>query len=292
MKILSIFGVLVMTSGINPAFAGSYASMNEFKSKMLAASRNGTKYQEVCDSRRNQTDKKYTRKVTIGEIKNVALKALNDREVTDNFLKDKIVKTLSYDGSTFEMDTHQRKKKFENSIKENNIISQSATVEKSSGADVNASYSAYGASIGVQYYVSESKKWTDTSTNSTGSSSTLIEEYTWDPTQKPYKVEYYRQQYAYKDTASLRIDYEITQYKIILTCEYYKKTPEFVGTKKQKEKQRDEWRKKSVARTAITFDTDGGKDILGKNRHTIMTDVNFDIKYSDKFSVAKITELE
>ncbi|MEJ6710240.1 MAG: hypothetical protein QNK92_15845 [Amylibacter sp.] len=190
------------------------------------------------------------------------------------------------------MNKYQKKKQYENLIQENNIISQSATVDRSSSANVNASYSAYGASIGVQYYVSESNKWTDTSTNSSGSASTLTESYTWNVLQKPYKVEYYRQHYAYKDTASLRVDYEITKYEVDLTCEYYKKTPKFAGTKEQKRHQRDKWRETGKSRTAITITADGGRDILGNNRHTIMTDVNFDIKYSDKFSIAVITELE
>ena len=288
MKILSIFGVLVMTSGINPALAGNYASMNEFKSKMLAAS----DFQKACDGQRNDSDRKYTRKIVIGDNMTVSLKALNDKEVTDNFLKDKIVKTMVYDGITFEMNKYQRKKTFANTKREDNIISQSATVDKTSSANVNASYSAYGASIGVQYYVSESNKWTDTSTNSSGSESTLEEVFTWSLIQKPYKVEYYRQDYAYKDTASLRIDYEITGYEIGITCEYFKKTPVFSGTKKQKEKQREEWRASGKSRTAKNITFNGGRDILGKNRHTIKTDVNFDIKYSDKFAVAKITELE
>ena len=288
MKILSIFGVLVMTSGINPALAGNYASMNEFKSKMLAAS----DFQKACDGQRNDSDRKYTRKIVIGDNMTVSLKALNDKEVTDNFLKDKIVKTMVYDGITFEMNKYQRKKTFANTKREDNIISQSATVDKTSSANVNASYSAYGASIGVQYYVSESNQWTDTSTNSSGSESTLEEVFTWSLIQKPYKVEYYRQDYAYKDTASLRIDYEITGYEIGITCEYFKKTPVFSGTKKQKEKQREEWRASGKSRTAKNITFNGGRDILGKNRHTIKTDVNFDIKYSDKFAVAKITELE
>lgn len=288
MKILSIFGVLVMTSGINPALAGNYASMNEFKSKMLAAS----DFQKACDGQRNDSDRKYTRKIVIGDNMTVSLKALNDKEVTDNFLKDKIVKTMVYDGITFEMNKYQRKKTFANTKREDNIISQSATVDKTSSANVNASYSAYGASIGVQYYVSESNQWTDTSTNSSGSESTLEEVFTWSLIQKPYKVEYYRQDYAYKDTASLRIDYEITGYEIGITCEYFKKTPVFSGTKKQKEKQREEWRDSGKSRTAKNITFKGGRDILGKNRHTIKTDVNFDIKYSDKFAVAKITELE
>ena len=288
MKILSIFGVLVMTSGINPALAGNYASMNEFKSKMLAAS----DFQKACDDKINNKDRAATRKIVIGDNMVVSLKALNDREVTDNFLKDKIVKTMIYDNTTFEMNKYQTYKSFTNEIEENNIISQSATVDKSSSANVNASYSAYGASIGVQYYVSESNQWTDTSTNSSGSSSTLEEVYKWNVLLKPYKVEYYRQHYAYKDKASLRLDYEITKYEIGVTCEYFKKTPPFVGTKKQKEAKRDKWRESAESRTAINITFNGGGDILGNNRHTIMTDVNFDIKYSDKFSIAVITELK